>query len=337
MMYQLAERLEDEPDLFAKLNKKAVDGLRERLGRLTVEKGTTIEAEVTAEAQAEVGASVPGLFKLLSRITSRLRGGAQEKKTLRQQFDGDATLFLEDLNLLLDDLDLALRNAGRGGLVFVIDSLDRVIIRSVDDQTHRTSHTELFIENAKHLMTPNCSLVYTLPISLLSNANVSNTWGTRPFLLPMVRVRDQDGDPVEGALDAMIYAVRQRMDVDSLFEHPSDVRELCRMSGGHLRDLMLMLRDACSYTPDGKKISTSAVNTAIQNLVANYQRQIHEDEIESMIQVHRTKRLPNSPECARLPVNLLVLEYRNGSTPWNDVHPAALLTPQLKPARDGDD
>ena len=321
LMYQLVSAIQGS-EVEGKLNVKAVDALRRRLAPITVEWEKSLEASGGVSDEG----GIPALLKALTGINFRLRGGESEKRTLRDRLDADIGLFLEDLNLLIQDLQLRLGDVGSSGLVILVDSLDRIILKSVGEDGRRTTHKEMFIEHADHLMAPACSMVYTLPVSLLNNENVANAWGARPELLPMIKVHDQAGVDCKEALDAMVDAVAKRIDLNAVFEDPADVRGLCRMSGGHLRDLMILLRDACSYTPDGEKISSRAAGIAVQDLVNSYARLIEESEVEALVEVARNHRLPNREDCARLPLKTLVLEYRNGE-PWSDVHPAVRETP----------
>ncbi len=323
-MYNLVATI-NASDFASSLNDNAVDALRLRLAEITVEHVRTRDAEVSLESTIEGGGGIPGLFKVLSSLKSKLRGGESEKTLLRDTVDGDIGLFLEELNDLIRDLQRQLHIAGSAGLVILVDSLDRIILKSLADDEARTTHRDLFVDHAEHLMAPACSMVYTIPVSLLNNQNVASVWGGSPEILPMVKVHNPDGTDCAEALNAMVDAVDRRMSIETLFENPNDVVELCRMSGGHLRHLMMMLRDACSYTADGDRVSSEAVQLAVQNLVNDFQRTIEDQEVEALLEVHRTRRLPNREECASLPLKLLVLEYRNGS-PWNDVHPAAQKT-----------
>lgn len=331
-MYQLVSAINDS-DIAGSLNAAAVDSLLLHLSTITVNRARSLEIENTAEAGGEVSTGIPGLFKVLARLNTRLRGGASEKSTLRTVIDGDIGLFLEKLNDLVQDLQIRLRQDGSKGLVILVDSLDRVILKPTGDDGAQTTHKELFIDHADHLMSPACSMVYTIPVSLLNNQNVANAWGTRPEVLPMVKVRNEDGSECEGALDAMVEAVARRIDIDTVFADPNDVRELCRMSGGHLRDLMILLREACSDTDDGDRISSASVALAIQELVNTYERTIEDGDTEALVEVYRTHQLPNREDCSALPLKLLVLEYRNGR-PWSDVHPAVQQTTRFQSALD---
>jgi len=324
MMYQLVSAIEAS-DVAASLNVRAVDALRRRLAKVLTEKTNYREAETTLETTAEGSVGLPGLFKLMSSLKARLRGGETERRVLRDELDADIGLFLEELNDLIRDLDLRLKEQGSRGLVVIVDSLDRVILKSVGTDDARTTHSDLFIDHAVHLMAPACPMVYTIPVALLNQENVANAWGSQPELLPMVKVRDRDGNDCAEALDVMVDAVARRVDLDAVFEHPEDVRDLCRVSGGHLRDLMILLREALTYTPDDARVPTDSVRLAVQELANDKQRSIQADEVDRLVEVYETKMLPNRSTYASLATKLLVLEYRN-STIWNDVHPAVQRT-----------
>lgn len=343
LMYQLVSAVQGSPHENA-VNTKAVDALRQELAPIVVEREKTRTAEGTVESGVTFKPGIPGLFEMLSRINIRLSGGESEKRSLRVRIDENIGGFLAGLNTLINDLQIGLRDAGSAGLVIIVDSLDRVLLKSIDGDDRRTTHKELFIEHSVHLMTPACAMVYTIPVSLLNNANVANAWGTRPELLPMVKVRDDKGNDCHEALDKMVEAVAERIDLEAVFANPADVRKLCQMSGGHLRDLMILLRDACYYTPDGEQISSAAVGYAVEDLVNGYARQIEDDELTGLVEVAQTNQLPNRDDCAELPLKTLVLEYRNGDQ-WVDVHPAvratarfqdALRKDALRKATDGD-
>ena len=56
-------------------------------------------------------------------------------------------------------------------------------------------------------------------------------------------------------------------------------------------------------------------------MVREYERLIHQEDLDLLAQVHRERRLPGSAELSRLMYNRLVLPYFNGDR-WMDVHPA---------------
>ncbi len=301
-------------------------GLRRRLGPFVIEETTEVEGGTAVTGEAQVGGGIPGLLKLMMGVRSTLKASAGKKQELRTTIDQSITAFLDDLNDIVDSVQIQLREHGQQGLVLIVDSLDRIIPKPSADGRGNT-HTDLFVDHADHLKAPRCHVVYTVPISIYFERNLLSLYD-RPFILPMVKISEQDGAPCEAALDAMEEAVSRRMALD-LFENPADVRRLCEACGGHIRDLMHLLRTACDYSDDS--ISTATVDRAIQVLTNEYDRLAQDADLPKLTRVHREKRLPSDPEYALLPYHLLVLEYRNGGQ-WADVHPAVQRTPKFQEA-----
>src|SRR5690606_25564766 len=141
---------------------------------------------------------------------STLKAGADKKQQLRTTIDQGVAPFLEDLNDIIDSVQVQLRDKEQQGLVLIVDSLDRIIPKPTLDGRGNT-HTDLFIDHADHLKAPRCHVVYTVPISIYFERNLTSLY-TMPLILPMVKISEQNGGPCEAALDAMEEAVHRRMD-----------------------------------------------------------------------------------------------------------------------------
>ncbi|MEM1042062.1 MAG: hypothetical protein AAGI91_05480 [Bacteroidota bacterium] len=336
LVLAVAQAADEAADLDLDVPDGIVEGLNRRLGAWVLEDTVTRGGETEVEAEAKLGGGIPGLLKLALGLQSTLKAGAEKKQTLRTTIDQGVTAFLDDLNIIIDDLQIQLRDRGKEGLVLIMDSLDRIVLKTHADGRGNT-HTDLFIDHAYHLKAPRCHVVYTVPISICFERNLLPLYD-RPRILPMVKVRErqpgqEEGDPCEGALSAMTEAVARRMDL-GLFEDPDDVRRLCQASGGHIRDLMHLLRDACNYSEE--QITPRTVDRAIQGLTNIYDLLVRDADLPKLVQVHREKRLPADPEYARLPYHLLVLQYKNGEQ-WADVHPAVLRMSKFRRALDAVD
>lgn len=308
---------------------RSVNQLRDRLAAGTMEQTSAVSGSAEAVSSAEVGAGIFGFVKLLSKLTLSLKGTTEQKKQVRRTIEAQTALFLEDLNDLIDNLQIQLRAKDKLGLVLIVDALDRIVLNPLEGIKGRTTHTEVFIEHSAHLKEPRCHIVYTVPISLYFDQNLATSYPSLPMLLRMVKVKERGGAPCNDALGAMEASVTQRIDIDAVFETPSDVRQLCEMSGGHLRDLMLLLREACGYSDE--RITSRAVDRAIEALTSQYGRLVRDADLDKLVEVHREKRLLTDSEYNHLPYHLLVLEYRNGED-WADVHPAVQRTRPFRQA-----
>ena len=306
--------------------------LSRRLGEWVTEENVSVGGALKATGKAEVSGGIPGLLKLMVGLKSTLKTSADKKETLRTKIDQGITGFLNELNDIINHLQTQLRDQGRKGLVLIMDSLDRIIPKPSPDGRGNT-HTDLFLDHADHLQAPRCHVVYTVPISIYFEQNLTTRY-SMPLILPMVKIRERGGSECDSALAAMEEAVQRRMNVETLFENPADVRRLCLASGGHIRDLMHLLRTACDYSDE--QISTATVDRAIQVLTNNYDRLVKDADLPNLVRVYREKRLPSDREYAMLPYHLLVLEYRNGGQ-WADVHPAVQRTPKFQEALEAAD
>jgi hypothetical protein len=145
----------------------------------------------------------------------------------------------------------------------------------------------------------------------------------------MIKVIEENGKACPDGLNAMRQVITQRVEVTKVFEDPNGIDKLCRASGGHIRDLMHLMRYACDYSD--KRISALAIDKAIRALVREYDRLVKDADLPRLVKVHQEKRLPSDPDYAFLPYHLIVLEYQNGER-WADLHPAVQETRKFKEA-----
>jgi len=322
-MHQLEAQVR-ESKLGLKLDSARLEDLAMRLAKVTIEKEDRKEVETALETEFRVEPQIPFFARMMAAVRGFIKDNTTYKEQLRLEVQRRTAQFLEDLNDLIDQLQQQLRERGKKGLVVIIDSLDRIIPRSLDDKGRRTTHTAIYLEHAEHLKAPHCHIVYTVPISLVFNENLTHAFSYTT--LPMIKVQEQDGSICREGLAAMRKAVELRVD-ETLFEDRKSIDKLCRACGGHIRDLMYLLRFACTYSEE--KITVLAVDKAIRALVRQYDRLVKDADLSRLATVHREKRLPSDPEYALLPYHLIILEYQNHER-WADVHPAVRETRKFR-------
>lgn len=332
MMRQLDLQVR-ESNLGLKLDVARLDDLALRLAKVTLEKEERSVVENTLETEFRAEPQIPFFAKMMAAVRGFITSGSTFKKQLRVEIQQRTSQFLEDLNDLIDKLQLLLRDRGKKGLVMVIDSLDRIIPHPLDEKGLRTTHSAIYLEHADHLKAPHCHVIYTLPISIYFNENLSKAYPDLPHMLPMIKIREENGRICAAGLDAMRRVVVQRVQIESVFENEKSVDKLCLASGGHVRDLMHLMRYACDYSD--KQISSLAADKAIRALVREYDRLVKDADLPRLVQVHREKRLPSDAEFALLPYHLIVLEYQNGER-WADLHPAVQETRKFREAWDNE-
>jgi len=310
-----------------KLDAGRLDDLAMRLAKITLEKEDRDIVENTLETEFRIEPQIPFFAKMMAAVRGFMTSGSTQKKLLRVEVQQRTAQFLEDLNDLINKLQQQLRERGKNGLVMIIDSLDRIIPHPLDDKGLRTTHTAIYLEYADHLKAPHSHVIYTVPISIFFNENLSKVYPDLPLMLPMVKIREENGRICADGLQAMRRVIAERVEIKSVFENEKNVDKLCLACGGHVRDLMHLIRYACDYSAE--KITPLAVDKAIRALVREYDRLVKDADLPRLAQVHREKRLPSDAEYAFLPYHLIVLEYQNGER-WADLHPAVQETRKVR-------
>jgi hypothetical protein len=289
---------------------------------VTDETTESVERSVSLETSAEVGAEIPFISKLLAKLLAQIKGSNTRKKTIRQILQRDVGRLQADINYLLKDAFDKLRQAYtdkyQKGFLLIFDNLDRVP-PAVGDR--------LYLDYAAQLQELNCTIIYTVPISVVhSDKNLNNTFG-RPNIVPMVNIYrfEQSGSDLtyeDAVIKQVALLVAYRMDLKAVFDNPASVLELAKASGGHVRQLMQMTANAC-IVADARgrsRIKAEDVTYAIKQEQFNFERVIPEHHYPILAQVCLTKRIDQNADGQRMLFNTSVLEY-NGETRWNYINP----------------
>ena len=250
---------------------------------ITNENEESIESSVSIAAEASVGSPTPFIAKLLVKLLAQIKGAAKQKTVIRQTLQKDISRLKADINLLLRDAYQKIKHRYSKGFLVIFDNLDRV---------PPTVGNHLFFDYASQLQELDCTTIYTVPISVLcSSKNIANSFG-EPHVVSMVGiyqlVRDRcelDYNP-EG-LKGLMQIIERRVDVAHLFESSDQVLELAQASGGHVRQLMQMVRSACltASTHNHVKIQAEDVLYAVKQQQFNFERFIPDDHYSLLAKV----------------------------------------------------
>ena len=298
------------------------------LAQELVKKEVRREQEIELVGQFGVDASLPFFAKVLAAIKGAFRTGAVQVREIRREVERRASGLLKDINDLIDDLQRQLETSGRKGLVIIVDDLEKIVLRSLADSPRLTTHSAIFVEHGEHLKTPHCHLIYTMPVSLLSEENVGQIFPDTPFVIPVVKVRTRTGQRYAAGVRALCQVVERRVDTGAVFELPKLLEELALTSGGHLRDFLRLVRYASQYAT-ADRIDRAATKKAVSAMIREYDRLVKDADLPKLVYIARERRLPRDAEYAHLPYHLLVLEYRNEEA-WADVHPLVARTAKFK-------
>jgi energy-coupling factor transporter ATP-binding protein EcfA2 len=298
---------------------------------VTEEDERSVESSVSLEGEVTLGANAPFLAKLLVKLLAQIKGADKRKTTIRQTLQRDISRLKADLNLLLADAYRKIKDNYPKGFLIIFDNLDRVP-PAVGDR--------LFFDYAAQLRELNCNLIYTVPISVIcSPKNISNTIGN-PHLMPMVNIyqfqRDScDLDYNPAALDNMAKIIEQRVEIEAVFDSREPLLKLAKASGGHVRQLMQLMRTTCqtAATRGHSKIVAEDVAYAIKQEQFNFERFIPDSHYPILAQVCLSKNVPKDEIGQLMLFNTSVLEY-NGENRWNYPNPVVKQNESFQTAID---
>ena len=314
---------DDLTELRLKFDPKLLESFESWFKDVTQETEATVQSSVSIETEASAGAEIPFISKLAAKLIGQIRGSSQQKKVIRETLGRNLSRLQTDINLLLKDAFDKLRRKYPDhypkGFLVIVDNLDR-IPPSVGNH--------LFFDYAPQLQELDCTIIYTVPISVIySYKNVSNLFGN-PNIVPMVNIYEFSRSECELSynqqrLDGVASLIEQRVDVSAIFADRQQLLDLAKASGGHVRQLMQVTRLACrtSITRKHSKVLAEDVAYALKQQQFDFERSTPGPEYyTTLAQVCLDKDITKDEIGQNLLFNLSLLEY-NGNSRWNYVNP----------------
>jgi hypothetical protein len=189
-------------------------------------------------------------------------------------------------------------------------------------------------------------LIYTVPLRLVRSdgPQLQQRYGVAPFVLPMVKVIERGSrTSFQPGVDCLRALLQKRLGDLSLEEvfAPDALDFLLKYSGGHVRDLMIFVREACTYSD--VPIPLQAAHQAIQQTVRTFSTAIPEPHWKKLAELDRSfdqMILGGDDDYLVMLENLSVLEYINGggddpfalAEPWYAVNPIVRELQKFKAA-----
>jgi predicted ATPase len=284
--------------------------------------------ETTTTHINEGSISIDALFRLLEGIGLELKAGGSRRMEIRNSFRGSLAQFRIQLIGLVNGARAAITRHGKyKDLVVIADGLEKVYYevkkrQETSDENNEgqfkqykyfSTHEELFVEHAAQLKFPPCHVIYTVPISLVYATNLANAWGDEPSVIPMVDISKSEGR--HAFRDLMLKRVR----LEEVLDNIEDFDRIIDISGGSLRDLFRVFRQACSDASD--RISSDKVMRAINKLRKAYDRLLRASDMPTLIEIEKTGSAQADDKVGRLLHLRLLHEYENGDRRI-EVHPA---------------
>jgi AAA ATPase domain len=288
----------------------------------------------------EVGVTAKdGTFSLsfgIGEITAKTKSDATLRERLNQYLAPQTATLLDLVNReLLEPAIAALKAQGKQGLVAIVDNLDRIDSRPKPFGQPQTEY--LFVDRAEYLTKLHCHLIYTMPLALkFSNAyGMLTQWWEHPKVLPMVPVQDRKGhEHVEGMalLRRMVLArafpelspefdeAKCQAAIPQIFDSPNSLDRLCRISGGHVRDLLRLVN-----TWIQEEMALPLSRRTLEAVIRQYRNEmampISDEEWELLRQVQQKKKVSDDLGYQKLIRSRFVFEYRDNGESWFEVNP----------------
>jgi len=316
------------------------------LGKISAQTDGDFAAEVGIPGIGQVKASKTEGFSLVAagigKITAKTKASPELRSKLRGYLEPRTNGILAAINEeLLIPAKTKLKQLGKNGLVVIVDNLDKV--DSSPKPWGRPQQEYLFIDRGEQLRGLDCHLVYTIPLALrFSNdfSTLTQRFLTNPEVLPMVPVQLPDGSIFEEGITLLRQMVLARafpnLDPDQrlekipeIFDSSTTLDRLCRVSGGHVRNLLRLLNDSIKKQK-GLPIGLNSLESVIKGYRNEQTLAIADLEWELLRQVVRTKKVVGDEGYQTLIRSMFVYEYRNEQASWFDVNPILADAPELK-------
>lgn len=292
-----------------------------------------LQSEITLD-----NISIDAQITQFAKLTATLKASPDTRAKIRQIIEPHTVSLIEALNQFIAEAMANSPQQTTQKLVVIADNLDR-ITPVIAGEGARSNHEQIFIDRNEQLKALNCHVIYTVPISLVYSGRATDLrdiYDTDPQVLPMIMVRQSNWQVHQLGLETMtdiiakrVYqteAVNASLGLESqIFDAPETLNQLCLMSGGHVRNLMLLAQSSVRRTP-ALPITAPTVKRAITEARNTYRNAVYESQWSVLAQVAQTKKVLNDEVHRELLFNRCILEYRfldeDGELQcWYDVHP----------------
>ena len=261
-----------------------------------------------------------------------MRGTPEVRARIRRALEPEIEGWLRAANDVLERAQDELREMGYAGLALIVDDLDKMVVRPHADGSRNTAEY-LFIDREPQLSGLRCHVVYTLPIALAYSAQgqtLANLYGAQPPVVPMIKLhgRPPRRRPFAPGRDKIRQVIARRLgkenvEEDTIFASSTVRDELILLSGGQLRELMILLREALIARED-LPLDERAVQLAAREPRRAYRRQLYQEHRALLKEVAESGELRRTGDNDALVRTLLdsraVLQYVNDDE-WYDVNP----------------
>jgi len=289
--------------------------------------------DITTEAE---------LSENIAKITAQTKDSPKIRNKLRQYLEPRTQTILEAINKeLFEPATEELKRQGKKGLVVIIDNLDRMSFRLMP--SGRSQKDYIFVDRGQELRQLKCHMIYTIPLDLIFKEFEKLTnglgGGKTPKVLPMVPVQLRNGSDNQYALELLRQLVLARAfpDVDPeqrkqlvtlVFRQQETLDTLCRVSGGHIRNLLGLI-SRCLQQED-LPLSPNCLEIAIREYSNNLSLSLTDEERNLLQQVREQQTVGAESKYQDLVRSLFIFEYHDQQGSWFSINPLLMEEKRIK-------
>jgi hypothetical protein len=276
-----------------------------------------------------------GLVELAAAVRT-----PDSRHKIREIIAPSAKDWLAAANDAFDDARKELKKKNKAGLTLLVDGLDKL----VDDQRNAPGWRDnLYMDRRPEMGGFRANVVYTIPIDLVltSRGNIiANLYEMSQIpVVPMVKLRDPPPKTKVYTPGVNLFkeVVARRLEQaqvpkDKVFA-PRVLDQMIKLSGGQLRQLMIMVRDACARS---LPVKSETVESVIRGYRLQYSYWLGPTHHKLLQQAGKSGDVPPTDENRDALRELLesraLLHYRNTGQ-WYGLNPLLPPLPGITPAR----
>lgn len=262
--------------------------------------------------EVEITAGTPSFLSFLgitAKVKSNLLGSKENAHKIRTVFKNNFTDFAKQINLFVEEVNFKLRESNRAKeLLFVVDGLEKT--------TSLDIRKKIIVEEGNRIRLINANTIFTLPLELMPEGRKLMSF-SKVISFPFVKIREQNGDIVENAVQRFIEFTYKRID-ENLFDSPETVRKAILMGGGSPREYLRILEFANMFAEDDDEVITmDALKKGIQKLAAETSQYVSTADLEKLKTLKQAnnegKVVPFDTDWQDLLEKLIILEYNDGT------------------------
>ncbi|NET54881.1 MAG: AAA family ATPase [Symploca sp. SIO2E6] len=331
-----------EPQGLKRLLKRTAELLQTEYDLSEVELGSKIPGGNEVKVKADNKGTLSLAFGI-GKITAKARADSGLRQRLNQYLGPQKADLLAAINQELIEPAIAqLQKQNKKGLVVIVDELERIEGTTKNWGTSQQEY--IFIDQAEYLQKFNCHVVYTMPLALKfadAYGRLIQRYPEEPKVLPMVQVQQIDGSDCEAGIALMRQMVLARAlpeidpeerlkQINDIFDHPDSLDRLCRVTGGHVRDLLKLLLSWLKKDIKKGQLTRETLESLIRRRRNDMTLHIDDQEWALLRQVRQRKKVSGDYGYQKLIHSRLVFEYRDREESWFDINPILADAEELR-------